>query len=440
MRRRGAPTAIVVLLGLQALLAVRPAEAVHPRVMTRAVVVLHGSADLTRAVAGTRSRAAAVRAVVGALRRTATTSQALIVRSLRELESRGLARVRTRLWIVDAIVIEATPQVLTDLEARADVEAVVPDASLPIEPAGLPTEPNVSLIRAPQMWDLGFQGEGIVVASLDTGVSLTHPDLVDRWVPGGWFDPYGEHPDEPFDPSGHGTWTMGSAVGGGSSGSVLGVAPGARWMAARVFDDHGNATASAIHEAFQWILDPDRDPLTVDTPDVMMAPWASSIPGCSTEFRPDLKVLRLAGVLPIFPAGNAGPGSSTSRSPGNDPKAFAVGSTDDLDVLAPDSSQGPSACAKDLRFPDIAAPGVDVRTTDLFGTYADRSGTSMSTGTVAGALALLLQADGTLGTAQQAKALVKGATDLAPVGVDTQTGAGRLDVFASHEWLQGVSS
>ena len=81
------------------------------------------------------------------------------------------------------------------------------------------------------------------------GSTSTHPDLTATWRGGcnSWFDPYGQHPATPFDMSGHGTAVTGAMVAGGAGGTTIGVAPGARWIAARMFDDAGNTTAGGIH-------------------------------------------------------------------------------------------------------------------------------------------------------------------------------------------------
>ena len=79
------------------------------------------------------------------------------------------------------------------------------------------------MIRASELWDMGFTGTGMVIASMDTGVDATHPDLASRWRGGAnsWFDVNGVY-DTPFDYSGHGTGVMGILVGGDAGGSAIG--------------------------------------------------------------------------------------------------------------------------------------------------------------------------------------------------------------------------
>ena len=117
-------------------------------------------------------------------------------------------------------------------------------------------------------------------------------------------------------------------VGGSAGGTAIGVAPGAQWISARIFDDGGHSSVTAVHQAYQWLLDPDGNPATDDAPAVVNNSWTFTSLGCHLEFEHDLQALRAAGILPIFAAGNSGPGTSTSLSPGNNPSAFAVGATD----------------------------------------------------------------------------------------------------------------
>src|SRR5262249_19713239 len=123
----------------------------------------------------------------------------------------------------------------------------------------------------------------------------------------------------------------------------------------------------------------------------------------------------------IFAAGNYGPLAGTSASPANNPEAFAVGATDDADVLYPYSSRGPFSCGQPV-YPQLVAPGVGIHTTDLYGLYADPAGRSVAAPHVAGALALLLQAFPGMSADRQAAALESGAADLGEAGATTTTG------------------
>jgi hypothetical protein len=136
----------------------------------------------------------------------------------------------------------------------------------------------------------------------------------------------------------------------------------------------------------------------------------------------------------VFSAGNYGPTPGTVLSPANNPEAFAVGATSDADVIDPSSSRGPSACAQAVA-PKLVAPGVSVRTTDLYGLYLDVSGTSIAAPHAAGALALLLGAFPGLSADRQEAALQSGAVDLGAAGPDNDYGSGRLDVLAAYQWL-----
>ncbi|MDA0166163.1 S8 family serine peptidase [Solirubrobacter ginsenosidimutans] len=392
-----------------------------------AIVVLHRQAVLPEAGARRASVLRALRSVAGADQR-----RLLALLAIRKLQGR-VDRVEP-FWIFNAVHVIADPDVVTELAALPEVAEIRPNTTLeaPAAPlSGGTPEWNITRVGAPALWSLGYRGQGVVVANMDTGVDATHPEIGSRWRGGtnSWFDPNGEHPATPTDVNGHGTWTMGTMAG-----AAVGVAPDARWIAVKVFNDHGTATTAGIHAGFQWLLDPDGNPATDDAPDVVNDSWTMSAPGCDLAFAPDLHSLRAAGVLPVFAAGNGGPAAGTSLSPADNPEAFAVGGTDAADGLDPGSSRGPSACDHSI-YPQVVAPGVDVRTTDLYGLYATVSGTSIAAPHAAGALALLLSAFPGLDADRQALALRNGAVDLGPAGADNDSGAGRLDASGAYAWL-----
>ncbi len=311
-------------------------------------------------------------------------------------------------------------------------------------PTGLP-EPNLSLIKAPDVWALGYTGQGIVIASLDSGVDLNHPDLTTKWRGGNnsWFDPHDEHPLIPFDKHGHGTQTMGLMVGSdvsGGTGTTTGVAPNARWIAAKIFNDAGDAPVSEIHSSFQWLMDPDGNPETNDGPDVVNSSWGlkEHVNQCIPTFQPDIQALKAAGIAVVFSAGNQGPGANTSISPANIAEAFAIGSVDNTQNLAGFSSRGTSTCDNAI-FPEIVAPGVSVYTTDLsllgMPLYVHQSGTSFSAPHISAVMALLLSAFPDKSVAELEDALMQSAIDLGAPGADNDYGYGLVDAVAAYDYL-----
>jgi subtilisin family serine protease len=414
-----------------------PAGAVRDDPVTSAIVVLKDQVDPGGIKEPGRHRRRA--ALERALRARADSGQRGLLSLLRARRSQGLVSAVTPLWIVNGVAVTATRSVLSELAARPEVRAVRPDLKIQapvLTTSGVPAEPNLTRVSAPALWDLGYRGQGVVVASLDTGVDATHPDLAGRYRGGAnsWYDPNGEHPSTPIDVSGHGTATMGVMVGGDAGGTAVGMAPDAKWIAAKIFNDRGTATASGIHLAMQWLLDPDGNPDTADAPDVVNNSWTGSAGGCTLDFQPDLRNLRAAGILPVFAAGNFGPTAGSVYSPANNAEAFAVGATDNADALDPSSGRGPSPCAS-AAAPRLTAPGVNIRTTDLYGQYVIASGTSLSAPHAAGALALLFSAYPDLDVDRQAAALQNGAADLGVAGLDNDYGYGRLNALAAYQWL-----
>jgi bacillopeptidase F len=360
------------------------------------------------------------------------------------LELRRARKIKS-LWLINGIAITASAAVIHELanfpgveEIRLDETILAPEVGLSV-PA-LP-EWNLNAIRAPELWNLGYRGEGVVVATMDTGVDLNHPDLQAKWRGGAnsWYDPHGEH-SSPHDAHGHGTHVMGVLVGGDTGGTSIGVAPGARWIAVKIYNDQGEALLSAIHEGFQWLLDPDDNPDTDDAPDVVNNSWGlDNINECSLEFQTDLQALKAAGMAVVFAAGNSGPGAS-SISPANNSEGFAIGSVNQSLSIASTSSQGPSACDGRI-YPEVVAPGVNVNTADLtFGglfpdSYLAVSGTSVAAPHVAGVMALLLSAFPDLTVDELETVLKESAFDLGGPGPDNSYGYGLLDALMAYQLL-----
>ena len=441
MKRLGLLVALAVGIAVAPAL---PADAAAiPQPMVNVVVVMKSQPNLGPLRAA--SRPARLAAVERGLRAHAGQTQKGVLALLARRHARGLATGIVPLWIANEVAVRTTPAVVRELAKRPDVREVRPEFTVQAptsEVAAAATstvEPNVSLVNAPALWDRGFRGQGVVVANLDTGVDATHPDLAAKWRGGtnSWYDPNGQHPTTPIDLSGHGTQTMGVMVGGSAGGSSVGMAPDAKWIAVKIFNDRGSATSTGIHQGFQWLLDPDGNPNTADAPNVVDNSWTTMMTSCALDFQPDLASLRAAGILPVFAAGNSGPTAGSVLSPANLPEAFAVGGTDNSDVLDPYSSRGPSACAA-ATAPKLTAPGVNIRTDDLYGSYVQDTGTSVAAPHVAGDLALLLSAFPQLSADQQEAALESGAVDLGAAGLDSGFGYGRLDALAAYQRIAGT--
>ncbi len=345
----------------------------------------------------------------------------------------GRARRVQPLWIAGGYAVTASPAVIAQLRRRPDVAAVRADRT-DLRPLA---EPNIDLLQAPAVWLhagsgvlAGTGGAGVAVAVLDTGLDVDGPLAARfRGRPADWFDAYGSYPS-PADAagpcSGHGTAVAGViAAGVDDAGLAAGVAPDAQLLAARIFDGSCRASETAVHAAFQWVLDPDSDPDTADAPAVVNVSWGASTAVCDATFQPDLAALAAAGIVVVAAAGNGTVPSTPATLAG----ALAVGALDASGAAArPESGRGASPC-DGRAFPDLAAPGTDVRTTDRAGVWQTVSGTSIAAPHVTGLLALLLARHPGMTAAEQVAAVTGTAAPLGAPG----TGAGRADALAAFE-------
>lgn len=400
--------------------------------------------------------------VLKALRATAAESQRE-VRAL--LEGRG--KKFEPLWIVNGMALDAPPELISILAARPEVSGIELDTVIEV-PEVIPSQAvaaewNLRAVGAPTLWERGITGEGVTVAILDSGVDLNHPDLGPRWRGGAnsWFDPY-RSTATPYDIDGHGTLVAGIIVGGSAGGTAIGVAPGARWIAAKIFSDPvddsgsdpGTAQNSRIILSLQWLLDPDGDLSGADAPDLVNASWGfdvadACVAGTSESgtgsVRRGIQALKEAGIGFVAAAGNTGStmGTPSSVSPGNYPEAVAVGAVDRSSILAPFSARGPSRCDGST-FPDLVAPGVGIRTSERTpdlgagAPFASVDGTSFSAPHVSGVMALLLSGFPSLTITEVEQTLERSASDLGSIGQDNSYGFGLLNAERALNFLSGV--
>ncbi|MET8512173.1 S8 family serine peptidase [Streptomyces sp. NPDC005077] len=417
-------------------------------------VVLKSQADLS-AAKGKKSHAAKAKSVFASLRSEAKNSQKPL-RSFLDKEKVGYRSY----WIANALKVTGGENLVDALAKRPDVASIVKEHTYKLDRTESKStdaatdadttaaEWGVQDIKADQVWDqYDDRGEGVVIANVDSGVQYDHPALVGNYRGNNgdgsfthdynWYDPTGQcTTSAPCDNNGHGTHTMGTMVGAGG----VGVAPGAKWIAAKGCES-SSCSDSSLLAAGQWILAPtDRtgqNPRPDLAPDIVNNSWGG---GDTTFYQDIVEAWNAAGIFEAFASGNDGDGvtCSTGHAPGSQAPAYGVGAYDSAGKIASFSGFGPSRLDGSAK-PNISAPGVDVRSTWPGNTYKAISGTSMATPHVAGAVALLWSsAPSLIGDIDATRALLnEGARDVddthcgGTAGMNNVWGEGKLDIYAS---------
>ena len=244
------------------------------------------------------------------------------------------------------------------------------------------------------VYSMGITGKGVGVAVLDTGVYL-HEDFKDRVTA---FADYVNQRPQPYDDNGHGTHISAMIGGSGASseGKYRGVAPGCSLISVKVLDHKGNGYASDVLAGLKWI----REHMQEYGIRIVNISVGSLSRRDMTENSILVRGVNAAwddGLVVVVAAGNHGPGRMTITTPGISRKVITVGCSDDhkeVEVMGSRmvdySGRGPTAAC--ICKPDLVAPGCSVVScSSRADKYTIKSGTSMSTPIVSGAVALLLE-------------------------------------------------
>ncbi len=298
-------------------------------------------------------------------------------------------------YIANKILVRSGGEALAlELAARPDVVQITPNhkyqlqepfknTDVPESPAAI--EPNITFIKAPDVWALGVTGVNTVMAGNDTGLYWDHPALINQyrgWDGAtadhnyNWWDATGTYPMVPNDGHGHGTHTTGTMVGDDGGDNQIGVAPGAQTIHCKNMTDGGSGDDGTFSTCFEWDLAPWD--LTGSNPNPALAPDAINNSwgywgGGANQFEDEIAALQAAGILVEVSAGNEGASCSTLRSPGDYEAVLTTGSVNHASPfpgsLTGFSSRGPSSLYPGDFFPDIMAPGENIRSSVPGGGY-----------------------------------------------------------------------
>ncbi len=357
-------------------------------------------------------------------------------------------------WIFNGFSLKTTNDMIFSLAQRADIDYIIENSTVALETYDkyipdvwfMRNPPwNIRKVMADSCWSAGYDGEGIIIGNIDTGVDIYHPALQGKWYPGGWYDAV-HGISHPYDEGlYHGTFVMGIICGGdgdGPFGDDIGVAPGLRFVCAKAFDHNGVATYTAIHSSFQW--------LATQNVQVVNITWSDE--RSSLELYNDCKNLKDLGIILVGRIGAENPPAPfySAKAPANYPIVVGVGATDSLDNWYQISCRGPAPDTLpwndtihwqrpdwNLIKPDIVAPGYNIRSAGKKGSYYLANGVSWATAHVTGAVAILLQKNPSIDSKTLYKILLDNADHPAqgsPYPNNTY-GWGRLNIWKALQAL-----
>lgn len=259
-----------------------------------------------------------------------------------------------------------------------------------------------------------WQGKGIVVVVMDTGV-CRHPDLEGRILR---FRDFVNGRYDMYDDNGHGTHVCGVIAG-----NSIGIAPQSRLIVLKVLDEDGNGRVEHSMRAFRWILE-NQEKYNIRVVNISMGMKPHTNEEGERYILSAVEVLWKMGIVVVAAAGNLGPEESSITIPGINEKVITVGSADI-------KYSGRGSLKENMLKPDLLVPGANIFSCnanfekDAGKLYVAKSGTSMSTPIVSGAVADLLSKYPNL-TNVEVKARLKNSCDNLGLPI-TRQGSGMLN-------------
>lgn len=290
---------------------------------------------------------------------------------------------------------------------------------------------NLDSIHANWLWEQGFTGKNVHLGVLDTGADSTHKELTGKIKNFAFIDRAGMVIKEKvgYDTDTHGTHVSG-IIAGGSTQKPLGVSPDSV-LSVGVVIPGGGGSFVQILAGLEWMLDPDQDPLTDDSPRAVNLSLGA--PGYLTIWSDILEKMLNHNILPVFSVGNDGDGITST--PGNTPLSCSVGALDEQNKVGTFSSgadhlywEDDKSTLLDYTKPDVSAPGVRVVSSIPGNKYAAMSGSSMAAPHLTGAVGLLASAFPDISAYDLRAYIEASALDLGITGPDSRYGKGKIDL------------